>query len=66
LNKPVFVLVHGAWHDAHCWALLVPLLQTAGYQVLTPDLPGHGHSTLPWGRATLKGYIECVKAIVGA
>ncbi len=66
MNKPVFVLVHGAWHDARCWALLVPLLQAAGHRVLTPDLPGHGHSTLPWGRATLKGYIECVKAIVAA
>jgi pimeloyl-ACP methyl ester carboxylesterase len=34
-----FALVHGAWHDASCWAELTPFLTRAGHQVVAPDLP---------------------------
>jgi pimeloyl-ACP methyl ester carboxylesterase len=36
------VLVHGAWHGAWCWELLVPELAARGCDVVTVDLPGHG------------------------
>ena len=36
------VLVHGAWHGGWCWKKVTPLLQTAGYRVLTPTLTGLG------------------------
>ena len=37
-----YVLVHGAWHGAWCWKHLANVLRSAGHQVYTPDLPGHG------------------------
>ncbi|MGW0299213.1 alpha/beta fold hydrolase [Streptomyces anthocyanicus] len=38
-GKPVVLLVHGAWHGAWCWELLVPELTALGWQVETVDLP---------------------------
>ncbi|MFJ6073996.1 alpha/beta fold hydrolase [Streptomyces sp. NPDC093065] len=37
--RPVVLLVHGAWHGAWCWELLVPELTACGWQVETVDLP---------------------------
>jgi pimeloyl-ACP methyl ester carboxylesterase len=34
-----FVLVHGAWHGAWAWELLVPVLRDAGHVALTVELP---------------------------
>jgi pimeloyl-ACP methyl ester carboxylesterase len=34
-----FALVHGGWHGAWCWELLIPLLQEAGHDVVAMDLP---------------------------
>lgn len=36
-----FSLIHGAWHEPSCWALLVPELERRGHRALTPDLPLH-------------------------
>lgn len=35
-----FVLVPGASHTAWCWHKMVPLLEKAGHEVITIDLPG--------------------------
>lgn len=64
MKKHTFILVHGAWHDSRCWALLTPLLQEHGHRVLAPDLPGHGQSTLPPARATLKAYVQTLFELV--
>jgi len=45
-GKPVFVLVHGAWHGAWTWSDLVPELAKAGYASVALDLPGAGTRTL--------------------
>jgi pimeloyl-ACP methyl ester carboxylesterase len=37
-----YLLVHGAWHSGRSWDRLVPWLESAGHQVLTPSLTGHG------------------------
>jgi pimeloyl-ACP methyl ester carboxylesterase len=37
-----FVLVHGGFHGAWCWALLVPELEQRGHEAVAIDLPGHG------------------------
>ena len=34
-----FCLVHGAWHDDACWALLVAELERRGHTCVTPVLP---------------------------
>ena len=36
------VLVHGAGHDASVWDLQAHALRADGFEVLAPDLPGHG------------------------
>ncbi|MCV7301782.1 alpha/beta hydrolase [Mycobacterium barrassiae] len=39
-----FALVHGAWHSAWCWERVTPLLQQAGHDVVTPELPSEDGS----------------------
>jgi pimeloyl-ACP methyl ester carboxylesterase len=51
-----FALVHGAWHGARCWEQLTPLLQRAGHDVVTMDLPSED------GAATFDTYADVVCA----
>lgn len=41
-EKPVFVLVHGAWHGGWCWQDVSKNLREEGYSVYTPTLSGLG------------------------
>ena len=41
-QKPVLVLVHGATANGRMWAPVRRILEARGYEVLAPDLPGHG------------------------
>jgi pimeloyl-ACP methyl ester carboxylesterase len=41
-DKPAFVLLHGSWHGAWCFAKLIPHLTKAGHLAVAKDLPGHG------------------------
>ncbi len=41
-SRPVFVLVHGAWHGGWCWRRVADRLEGAGARVLTPTLTGCG------------------------
>jgi pimeloyl-ACP methyl ester carboxylesterase len=34
-----FCLLHGAWHDASCWAPMIPSLRELGHEAIAPDLP---------------------------
>jgi pimeloyl-ACP methyl ester carboxylesterase len=58
------VLVHGAFADHHAFDAVTPLLQAQGYQVLTPDLPGHGADTTPPGQLTLDAYAKAITQVV--
>jgi pimeloyl-ACP methyl ester carboxylesterase len=40
--KAQFVLVHGAWHGAWCWARVLPLLRAAGHAAHAVTLTGVG------------------------
>jgi pimeloyl-ACP methyl ester carboxylesterase len=40
--KPVYVLVHGAFHGGWCWRRVADRLETAGMRVFTPTLSGLG------------------------
>ncbi|KAH8878965.1 alpha/beta-hydrolase [Thozetella sp. PMI_491] len=46
MSKPVFVLLHGAWHSPRCWNPLIAELDKAGYSAVAPALPSSG-STPP-------------------
>ena len=39
-ERPVFVLVHGAWHGGWCYARTARILRARGYEVYTPTLTG--------------------------
>ncbi|KAH7380272.1 Alpha/beta hydrolase fold-1 [Phaeosphaeria sp. MPI-PUGE-AT-0046c] len=42
MSKPVFVLLHGAWHKPQCWDLVVKELAKVGYDAVVPALPSSG------------------------
>jgi pimeloyl-ACP methyl ester carboxylesterase len=42
MSKPVFVLLHGAWHTPTCWDRVVAVLDKSGYSAVTPALPSSG------------------------
>lgn len=42
MSKPVFVLLHGAWHTPRCWDRLIAQLEAAGYTSFAPALPSSG------------------------
>jgi pimeloyl-ACP methyl ester carboxylesterase len=41
-DRPIFVLVHGAWHGAWCYAPLAAALAARGHLSIARDLPAHG------------------------
>jgi pimeloyl-ACP methyl ester carboxylesterase len=51
-----YLLVHGAFHGAWCWAPLVEELTAAGHTVDTFDLPGSGDDPTPVAEVTLDAY----------
>src|SRR4051812_36395246 len=44
---PALVFLHGAQNDHSVWALQSRYCAHHGFQVLAPDLPGHGRSAGP-------------------
>ncbi len=58
------VLVHGAWHGAWCWDLVVGQLRKQAVPVVAIDLPGHGASTEPL--TDLHGHGDAVRAALDA
>jgi pimeloyl-ACP methyl ester carboxylesterase len=54
-----FGLVHGAWHGAWCWDLLVPELERRGHSAVAMDLPCEDPE------ATFFDYAETVGAALG-
>lgn len=61
-----YVLIHGAWHGAWCWRKVVPLLESKGHTVVTPDLPGHGDDRTPPAAVTLADYADKICAVARA
>lgn len=55
-----FLLVHGAWHGAWCWAKLIPALEARGHKAVAIDLPGHGADRTPPDEVTLEAYARAV------
>jgi hypothetical protein len=42
MDRGNLLLVHGAWHGAWCWDLLIPELRSRGWAPTAIDLPGTG------------------------
>lgn len=66
MSKPVFVLLHGAWHSPRCWNSLVAALNKQGFSAIAPGLPSSGSNppTPDWSkdvesiRNTVSGLIQ--------
>ena len=61
-----FVLVHGSWFGADTWTRTADHLRALGYQVVAPDLPGHGEDTTALDQISLESYTAAVVAAVTA
>ena len=55
-----FVLVHGAWHGAWCWAAVINQLEELGHRAYAVDLPGHGMNYASRAEVTLDSYVDSV------
>ena len=66
--KPLtFVLVHGAWHGAWCWARVSPLLRAAGFDAHAVTLTGLGERAhLLSNDITLLTHIQDVLGLIAA
>jgi pimeloyl-ACP methyl ester carboxylesterase len=53
-----FVLVHGAWHGAWCWAAVINQLEKLGDRAYAVDLPGHGMNHADRSKVTLDSYVS--------
>jgi magnesium chelatase accessory protein len=63
-HGPGLLLLHGTGASAHSWRALLPRLAQR-FDVLAPDLPGHGFSALPPAHgATLPGMAAAVAALL--
>ncbi|KAF7523024.1 hypothetical protein G7054_g11917 [Neopestalotiopsis clavispora] len=58
-EKPVIVLIHGAWHPPHYYRKTINLLRKQGYVVLAPALPTTGLDDSVAG----KTYVDDVKRV---
>jgi len=61
-----YLFVHGAWHGAWCWKKVVPLIEQAGHEAVTLDLPGHGDDPTPVGHAPLQLFADRVVSVLDA
>ncbi|WP_234413778.1 alpha/beta fold hydrolase BchO [Ideonella sp. A 288] len=61
---PTVLLLHGTGASTHSWRKLAPLLAQR-FEVLMPDLPGHGFSApLPDGQCSLPGMAAALSALL--
>jgi pimeloyl-ACP methyl ester carboxylesterase len=61
-----FVLVHGAWHGAWCWARVVPALRAARHDVFAVTLTGVGERAHLLSRdITLDTHVTDVTNLIG-
>jgi len=59
-----YLLLHGAWHGAWCWHKLIPLLESAGHEVIAPDLPALGKDQTPAPAVSLETYTRFVADLI--
>ena len=56
------LLIHGSFHDEHCWRMLTPHLQHHGFDVHTLTLRGHGTRYCNPYRVSMTTYADDVCA----
>jgi len=64
-DKPPMILLHGITDHGLCWEDVVTVLQ-ADYDLILPDVRGHGLSDVPPSNNTFKPLVEDVVALIQA
>jgi pimeloyl-ACP methyl ester carboxylesterase len=59
-----FVLVHGAWHGAWCWAAVMRQLEIGGDRAFALDLPGRGASPMDHAKVTREVWVDAVARFI--
>ena len=62
-GRPTAVFIHGAGHDHSVWTLQTRYFVSHGWNVIAPDLPGHGHSAGP-GLKSIDEMAKWVLAVI--
>lgn len=62
-NGPKMVLIHGLFLNSDCWKFQLPIFESK-YHVLRFDLRGHGKSTKPKKRFTIRNYVDDMSALL--
>ncbi len=62
-DKPKMVLMHGLFINSDCWYKQLPVFEKE-FHVLRYDLRGHGRTTKPKKRFTVRNYAEDLNALL--
>lgn len=63
-KRPIALLLHGTGASSHSWRHLAPLL-AQHFEVLAPDLPGHGFTLTPDGQdLSLPGVAQALRDLL--
>jgi len=62
-NGPKMVLIHGLFINSDCWKYQLPFFESK-FHVLRFDLRGHGESTKPKKRFTIRNYVDDMLALL--
>lgn len=60
MKKEKIVLVHAAWLGAWQWGAVSKKLSEEGYEVITPDLPGHGANKRSPEDVSMDDYVDAI------
>lgn len=64
-SGPALVLIHGITSSSRTWSTVMPAL-AEHYDVIAPDLLGHGHSAKPRGDYSLGAYASGIRDLLVA
>jgi Alpha/beta hydrolase family len=59
-----FILIHGSWHSAWNWHLVIPILQQHGHTVIALDLPGMGRDKTAIENVTMQSTVEMICQLI--
>ncbi|KKN14560.1 hypothetical protein LCGC14_0994880 [marine sediment metagenome] len=63
INGPKIVLIHGLFLNSDCWRFQLPDFESK-FNILQFDLRGHGRSTKPKKRFTIRNYVDDMHALL--
>jgi len=62
-SKPKMVLIHGLFLNSDCWKQQLPVFESH-FHILRYDLRGHGRTTKPKKRFTIRNYVDDLFALL--